>query len=73
MNEKERNKRTLRERKKGKLHEKGACGLVSIYYLYKIMQLDASKDWGEGNGRDFFAVQSFTFVFSFWGICIPEC
>lgn len=37
--------------KEGKLHN-GVCDLVCIYCSGKIMQLNASKDWDEGGGRD---------------------
>lgn len=38
--------------KEGNLHKNGACGLVCSYRSGKIMQLNASKDWGVGGGRD---------------------
>lgn len=38
--------------KEGNLHKNGVCGLVCSYSSGKIMQLNASKDWGEGGGRD---------------------
>lgn len=40
--------------KENKLHKNGVCGLVCIYCLGKIMQLDVKKVWGEGSDRDFF-------------------